>query len=121
MQDSPITNTLNHLSNTAMLSALMAGVGYLCARAVVQLSSGLQVDPLIGLASGAAAGVIIGLFTAEGSNTASKIAALAALILVPFQVCKRLDLPATYQTVFALTAASVVISEIALLIFSIFD
>lgn len=121
MTDSPITKALNHLSNTAMLSAFMAGVGYLCARAVVHLNSSLKVDPIIGLASGAAAGAIIGLFTAEGSNTASKIVALAALFFVPFHMCKRLEIPATYQTVVALTAASVIVSGVALLILSVFE
>lgn len=121
MSDSLITNTLNHLSDTAVTSVLMAGVGYLCARAVVYLNSNLQIDPRIGLVSGATSGLIIGLFFTEDSNTSSKIVAAVALIFVPFKICQRKEIPATFKAVLAITAATVVISSVAMMIFSVFD
>lgn len=121
MSDSLITNTLNHLSDTALTSALMAGIGYLCARAVIHLNSSWQMDPRVGLASGAAAGAIIGLFGTTESNTSSKIVACVALIFVPFKLCQKLEIPASFKAVLAITATTVVISGLVMVVLSVFD
>ena len=121
MAESFITNAINHLSEAGLASAATAAVGYLCARAVILLNSSCEVDPRVGLISGAAVGAIYGLFFAEGSNTASKIVAVAALIFVPYKLCERLEIPATFKAVIGLTAATVAISGFAYLLYSSFD
>lgn len=99
---SPITTILNHLSDTAIKGAFSGGVGYLCARAIK------QIDPRVGFVCGATIAVLAGLFAAEGSNTASKILAIASFHFVPFKICQKLELPATFKNVFIVSYASLV-------------
>lgn len=121
MTDSIITNTLNHVSSAALLSGFVGGVGYLCARVAVHIHANWQLDPRAGLASGAAAGAILGLFFTEQSSTASKIVALVALVFIPFKWCERLEIPITFKQTLALTGAAVMISCSAVAVLSIFD
>jgi hypothetical protein len=111
MAQSFITNSLNHVSDAVVTSGIMAGIGYLCARAAMQISS--TIDPRIGVVSGAAAGLITGFFWAERSNASSQLIGLGALAVVPFKMCQRREIPGEYKTVLAFTAATVAIYHLA--------
>lgn len=125
MTDSHITNVLNDLSTAAVASAFMGAVGYFGARAIGYLGTytvnylgSFAPDPRLGFVSGAAAGAILCLFGNEETNRATKIVGLAALIFVPFHVCQRLELPGTFKTVVAMTAATLTTSLLFLGLFA---
>ncbi len=82
----------------------MSAIGYLSARVI------RRIDPLVGAACGAAAGAILGLGVAEGSNRASRIVALASLIFIPFRLCQKLQLPVSFKASVAMTGAIVALS-----------
>jgi len=108
-----ITNTLNHISDAAVTSGIMGGIGYLCARSVTYMSSTSTLDPRVGLVAGAAAGFITGIFFAERSNDSSNLIGLAALGFVPYRICQRKEIPTTFVVALSLTVASLAIYQIA--------
>jgi uncharacterized membrane protein YhiD involved in acid resistance len=109
---SPVTQVLNHLSETSLHAALVGGIGYLCGRLVQHI--GLQalknMDPRAGLACGAAVGAVYGLTHAEGANLPSKIVGIAALFFVPFKVCQRFEIPITFNGALLITGMTVAAS-----------
>lgn len=106
MSKSMITNILNHVSNTAVVTGIASGIGYLCARNVALINSNWQVDTQVGLLVGAIAGAIVGLFNGKGANLSSWLVGGAALAIVPFQVCQKLDMPAPFKAVLAISITS---------------
>lgn len=101
MATSPVTGIVNHLSDTAFTAALGAGIGYLFSRVVKQIDT--QAAVVCGLATGA----IGSLFFSYGSNTASNIVGVAALVFIPFKICQRRELPITFKASLAVTGAVV--------------
>lgn len=100
---SPITAIINHLSTTTVGATVSAGIGYMFCSRVLK-----QIDPKVGLACGATAGVICGLFATEESNAASKAIAIAALLFIPFAVCEKLELSAPLKAVRIITGVTAV-------------
>jgi hypothetical protein len=97
---SPITKVLNHLSDVVVNAAAWGGIGFLANRAIQ------KIDPRVGFVCGAITGGTLSLLAAKGSNTSSKAVALATLIFVPYHVCKRVELPATFKTAGIITGAT---------------
>ena len=113
MTGSHISNILNHLSYAAVSSAVAACVGNLGAHLVVHIAADAQVNPRIGMVVGAVAGAITGLFFTKDANLSSKLVGEAALIFVPFALCKRFEISAI-KTVIALSITSAVLTRLVL-------
>lgn len=115
---SPLTQVINHLSETSLHAALVGGIGYLCGRLVQQIGSQAlkNIDPKAGLVCGAAAGAVYGLTHAEGANIPSKIVGIAALSFVPFKICQRLEIPVTFKGALLITGMTVAASYTILML-----
>ncbi len=99
---SPLTLVINHLCDTGLQAGVVGGIGYLYTRVVT------QIDPKVGFVCGATAGAISGFFASKGANKISIITAIAGIIFMPFEVCKKLQLPITFKATLLITGAAIV-------------
>jgi hypothetical protein len=99
---SSIVQTINHFSDVVADSAVVAGLGYLCAR-IIQ-----HVDPKVGIACGATVGAVSAFFGGDGANQTSRVVGFAALVFVPFKVCQKLNIATTFEASLVMTIASLV-------------
>lgn len=95
-----VSSIINDLSGIAVSASVYGAAAYLCARAVKQM------DPKIAVACAVTARIIMGLFMNKRSNFDSKAVGLAALAYVPFKVCEKLALPATFKMTATISAIS---------------
>lgn len=100
---SPITSIINHLSDISITTAVSTAIGYGITRGAVFIDSAWEIDPKVGLITGAAIGALTGLFNGEGANKSSALLMLAAIVIVPYQLCQYLQVPTTVKVIAALT------------------
>lgn len=102
-----ITDVTNYISDS-ILAGLAAGcVGYLCQKVV------RYCDPKIGFVCGMTSAFMLALFRDQGFSSSSKIIAVASAILLPFEMCKRMELPATFKMTVVATATALAVSATA--------
>lgn len=98
-----LTDLVNHLSDISLTTAVSAAIGYGITKGAVLIDTAWEIDPKVGLITGAAIGALAGLFNADGSNKSSVVLMLASIAIVPYHLCRYLQLPVTVKVIAALT------------------